>query len=392
MRHRILIAFYLLLTSSVLSAQEYLFRHLTNSDGMLSDLRLVMTEDRLGRLWVGSDEGINVFDGYQLSSFSVPDNSGLLNNNVLRIFCDKQGTIWIYTPSGIQYKKENTSRFIKLDTGKDSITGIVLFGETTGGDLIIISPYNCYRVNQELQVTKRPGLTHLFEKYKSPICFEKFKGDQWFIGFGPKLVLVDIQQGHVVNELPFMNTWCVSYLSDSTVMAGSFVKDSMVIMDTRNGKMESINDWPTSDGERMAGYAASIYPVGNNKYAIGCRFYGVYIADLNSKTMLHLTHDPADPATIKTNYVRRLFITRSGTLFVHALALSYTPLQTPQFLTVKTLVNSKGEKFDGGFTSFRQDKKNNFWISTNGNLSLWNRQTGLSYYYPFYDLQSGPQK
>ncbi len=366
---------------------------------MLSDLRLVMTEDRLGRLWIGSDEGINVFDGYQLSGYSVPGNSGLLNNNVQRIYCDKQGTIWIYTPSGIQYKKENTSRFIPLVSGGDTMkgapffsSGAPFFGETTGGDLIIINQNNCYRVNQQLQVTKRPGLAHLFEKYKGPLCLEKFKGDQWFIGFGRKLVLVDIEQGHVINELPFMNTWCVSYVSDSTAMAGSFVKDSLVIINTRNGQMESINDWPTSDGERVAGFAASIYPIGNNKYAIGCRLYGVYIADLTTRKMLHLTHDPADPSTIKTNYVRRLFITRNGTMFVHARAISYTPLQAPQFHTVKSLINNKGEKFDEGFTSFRQDQKNNFWISTNGNLSLWNRLTGISNFYPFYDLQSGPQK
>jgi len=388
---RIIFILVYLLLSAHINAQEFSFRHLTTADGMLSDLKLIMAEDRIGRLWIGSEEGINVFDGYQLSSYSASDNSGLINNNIENIFCDKQGTIWVSTPSGIQYKTEHANRFVTLDTGSHSIPTVLFFGETTRGDLIVITDQKVYRIDAQFKISVVKGLTSLLGKYKDPRCFEQFKEDEWLVGFGSELLLVNVQQDQFIKSLPFRDTWCASYMTDTTIMAGSFTKDSIVIINIRTGVMECINDWPASDGKRLGGFAGSINRIGEHKYAIGCRLSGVYIVDMNSKRVLHLTHNPSDPSTILTNFVRRLFVTKQGPMFVHSRALSYTQLEAPQLNSVKYLENKKGERYDGGFNSFYQDKKNNFWIGANGLLALWNRKSGLSTYYPYYD-QRGTTK
>jgi hypothetical protein len=247
-------------------------------------------------------------------------------------------------------------------------------------------------IDLQLKISRPAVLSSLFKKYRSATFFERFRGDEWFIGFVDKLVLVNLKEQKLVKEIGFANAWCVSRVTDSVILAGSFVKDSVILVNLNSGKIEGINDWPANDGKRMTGYSASILPVGNSRFVIGSRYDGVYIADLTNRTHTHLVHDFANPASIKSRFCRRIFITSDSVMFVHAKGLSYTPLNKAQFNTVKNIINEKGEKYDGGFTSFVKDPDGNYWISTNSHLTKWNRQTGICNYYPYYTPEGGPQK
>ncbi|HEU4471440.1 MAG TPA: two-component regulator propeller domain-containing protein, partial [Flavisolibacter sp.] len=108
MRFSLLSSYWIFLLAALFSqglalGQSYSFRHLDTESGLLSDLRIQVAEDKIGRLWIASDEGINVFDGAELAAYSYPDNSGLLANNISAIHCDAAGTIWVAHEKGIQY-------------------------------------------------------------------------------------------------------------------------------------------------------------------------------------------------------------------------------------------------------------------------------------------------
>ena len=387
-----IIPLFLLLSCSCLG-QQLSFKHLTTAEGLQSDLRLTMAEDRLGRLWIGSDEGVNVFDGYELGSFSQPDKSGLASNNIQTIFCDKAGTIWIRSLGGVQYKKEAETKFTNLNSSEKDIENTRFFGQTVNGDLACITNSDIFIVNSKLQATRLDAFTGLFKKYNGPLTFDHFKGNEWFIGFGRKLVLVDIGSQKIINEYNYRAAWTVCPINDSTVLVGSFARDTVSIVHVNSGLMEVINDWPTSDGVRVSGYTGTIAYLGNNKYALGCRLYGVYIVDIEKKYAQHYTHDAADATSLLSKFCRRLFVSSKGTLFVHTRGLSYTQLDTPQIKIEKYLITDKGEKYDAGFSDFVQDSKGMMWISTNIGLAMWgDRKTGASKMYPFFNPVDGPQK
>ena len=186
----------------VSNAQSYSFRHLTTAEGLLSDLRLVFTEDRQGRLWIGSDEGINILDGYQLSSYTQPDSSVMNTTNVQQIYCDKAGTIWIATPSGIKYKNENDSRFRKLESDTVPFNDAPFFGQMDDSTLLIAGRNICYLVKNDRQIVKLDGLEKYYKQYKTLYCFQHFKGEEWLMGFRDKLLLVNVKQQKLVKGLP----------------------------------------------------------------------------------------------------------------------------------------------------------------------------------------------
>lgn len=373
-------------------AQPYRFSHITTAEGLLSDLRLVMTEDRQGRLWIGSDEGINIFDGQQLTTFNQTASFFEYSSRILQIYCDKKGRIWIATPLGIFYKNETDNQFFQLPLLINPLADYIFFGETSTGELLIAGKNEAYILNKLLKVKKLTGLDSLFEQYKSLGSFEKFTGDKWLMGFRSKLLLVNMKEQRVIRELVPFNTWCSAKVNDSIILTGSFAHDTISLVNVNTGARQDINDWPATDGKRIGGYAGAIAPMGNQKFAISTRYYGVYILDLKNKVATVLQHDPADPGSLKVNSCRRLLLTSNGTLFVHSRGLSITQLSAQQFQSQKSIVNKKGERYDAGFNSLIQDNSGKYWIATNRFLALWDRETNVSTYYPYTDVNSGPQK
>ncbi|MBC7873925.1 MAG: histidine kinase, partial [Ferruginibacter sp.] len=312
-------------------------------------------------------------------------------NSVQVIFCNSKGTIWISTPRGIKYKRENESDFRKLDPGSVDLNRVLFFGETTEGNLLIACSNNCYELKNG-KITRLEIFEKIFQQFRSPLCFEHISGNEWLLGFTSKSLLVDIRQQKITGELPVRSTWCASKVNDSTIITGSFVHENISLVNTRTGIVTLIRDWPASDRNPIGGFAGSIEPIGNNRFAISSRYHGVYIVDLDKQNALVLQHDPADPFSLKINPCRRLFISRTGTMFVQSRGISYTQINKLQIKSQKYLVNEQGERYDAGFTSMVQDRKNNFWVSTNRHLARWDREKNIATFYPYFDGNSNAQR
>ena len=351
-----------------------------------------MAEDAEGRIWIGSDEGINVFDGQQLNTFNQPDDVFKGNNNILQIYCDKAGTIWVATPLGVFFKKQHENRFKRLQYREELVADGVFFGETMDGHVLVVNRKSCYEIRPGELPEKLSGFDNLFNENMNLVSFQAFKGDQCLMAFRKKMYLVNIKDQKIIKTLNVANVWCAAPINDSSLLAGSFVHDTLWRVNINTGKAEIINNWKSSNGKVLSGFAASIVPAGNHKFAIACRYSGIYILDVDKQYAFAIVHDAADPASIKWTACRRLMVSRNGTLFAHTKGLSFTQLSVPVFAAQSFLENEQGERYDGGFTTILNDKKGQFWVGTNRYLILWNRSTNISKFYSFIDANLGPQK
>lgn len=75
------------------------FTHFTSTEGLNSDGILSLLEDHIGRIWIGTKGGINVWDGNVF--FHYTQNDGLSNNNINSLVQDKNGNIWVGTNNGL---------------------------------------------------------------------------------------------------------------------------------------------------------------------------------------------------------------------------------------------------------------------------------------------------
>ncbi|NND32503.1 MAG: hypothetical protein HKN76_07925 [Saprospiraceae bacterium] len=73
-------------------------QYLDVEQGLLSSYVWCVMEDRLGMLWIGSNEGVSRFDGNSFTHYTSAQ--GLSNNRVRSLLEDSKGHIWIGTDGG----------------------------------------------------------------------------------------------------------------------------------------------------------------------------------------------------------------------------------------------------------------------------------------------------
>jgi len=94
----------IILISSALFPQEdeYIFKQLTDADGLSQSTIFAMIQDRDGYLWLGTIDGLNRYDGYDFRVYvndaSIPSS---ISDNFISALCeDTDGFIWVGTVNG----------------------------------------------------------------------------------------------------------------------------------------------------------------------------------------------------------------------------------------------------------------------------------------------------
>lgn len=109
----------LLLTISLYTyAQDLRFRHLTIKDGLSHNTVNCFLQDSKGFMWVGTQDGLNRYDGYEFEIYrhETQKKHTLENNYINALHEDKNQNIWIGTYGGGLYKYDNQyNRFIKIN-------------------------------------------------------------------------------------------------------------------------------------------------------------------------------------------------------------------------------------------------------------------------------------
>jgi PAS domain S-box-containing protein len=87
------------------------FEHITIDDGLSQNAGLALLQDRQGYLWIGTGDGLNRYDGYNLVQYkNDPDNpSSLSHNGILALHQDREGFLWIGTWGGGLNRLDPTS-------------------------------------------------------------------------------------------------------------------------------------------------------------------------------------------------------------------------------------------------------------------------------------------
>jgi signal transduction histidine kinase/ligand-binding sensor domain-containing protein len=78
------------------------FRNYSTGDGLSQATALAMAQDGAGFLWIGTQDGLNRFDGYGFKVYKhVRSQTGTLSDNAITaLAADKDGSLWIGTQAG----------------------------------------------------------------------------------------------------------------------------------------------------------------------------------------------------------------------------------------------------------------------------------------------------
>jgi two-component system, sensor histidine kinase and response regulator len=86
-----------------------IFKHLSREYGLSNNNIHCMLEDRDGFLWIGTDNGLNKYDGYSVTIYRsrTGDSTSIGSGFIRALFLDNTGRLWIGTTNGIcSYNRE----------------------------------------------------------------------------------------------------------------------------------------------------------------------------------------------------------------------------------------------------------------------------------------------
>lgn len=107
----------LLLLTIVLHASAVTVKQF-KSDKLTSNIVTCIVQDKKGYIWIGTEHGLNKFDGYRCSNYlhSDKDSTSITHNTIVTLFVDSRGNLLIGTNGGLCRYDYDNNDFVTYPT------------------------------------------------------------------------------------------------------------------------------------------------------------------------------------------------------------------------------------------------------------------------------------
>jgi len=365
-------------------------------DGLSQNSVNCIIKDKRGFVWLGTEDGLNRYNGVDVTIFSESKNIeiGLLNSAVTCLL-------------------------------EDRVNNLIYIG-TNGGGLSVFNP----KYEKFKHYTYRDSGNCILSNYTYGLCMDK-DGYIWIATshglscFNPKDETFDNYESsdEVSGSFPYVSATEVFIDSDNNVWVGTFGKGIIKLNNSERsyeeylcskGKQEYYNNNIIEDIEQDTDPNILLVATNSGFYHFNKttgeyelkQFNGSIVSDIETGTngdvwlssslngLMYIDKDenvisyvknPHDLHTLKENYLRCLYLDERGHLWVGTKSHGFIHLNISnhQFFHYYQTNDQQGVNGQSVF-ALEKDTNNNMWIGTIEGMSIWNYKTDqVSKYYPF---------
>ena len=204
-----------LFASMCLSVHATFFRHITTKDGLSHQEVMSVSQDMLGRIWIGTRNGVNIFDGSKVESYKMfqkRDSTYFYANNVKSIVEDSVGNVYMRSAYNCIKYHIRYNRFEILPLEKISC----LYSHN--GTVYVSSQGNIYKLTSD---SEAPVMINTFSEGLITGMLVDSKGAIWFV---TKKGVFLCKNGEVVLQKEIQNVHSLYESSDGSVWVTSLSK------------------------------------------------------------------------------------------------------------------------------------------------------------------------
>ncbi|CAN5435744.1 hypothetical protein BH09BAC5_BH09BAC5_05910 [soil metagenome] len=305
-----------------------------------------ITEDLKGNIWVGDENGVVVLNDNGDKIGEATNKSGanttLSNNNVLSLYCDKTGAIWVGTAEG-GVNLYNPFQDVFMTCRKEQDDEKSISDNTT---------WAIFQDEKTLFVGTSSGLNIFSLKadhFSNSKSFEDNVASRLFIE----------KDGH---GKPLNNITSVVKVEENVYWVGT--RNNGIVILNREGKIFS---QVVDDPEFMSSNTIFHLLMAKDGTIWISTINGLNHFDFKSKNMEVFQHKPSDPNSLPGNYVISSYEDHEGKIWISTTAglACYTP-STGKFRNYVSADNDKKSLSYNIVTSCMEDSKGRLWVTTLG--------------------------
>jgi ligand-binding sensor domain-containing protein len=366
-------------------AQKPYFSHLNTSSGLSDNHIKSLALDKNGFLWMGTPEGLNVFDGYSITTYQTDDQPMMASDNVIHLACDSRNRIWMGTPQGVSWvdEKRKFHRVVLLDT--ISNYGCVTIFETARYGVVLYTSKGQFYFNNSSG--RWEPVTGLPSKLTYPkfLDAEIFEGDKYIFCLDSSVIILDYSSGKLLFDQPFQSPVSACKTSDGRLVVGLESGIVYFIDPISKTVLREYRLTNEINNRQISTSLTEVRPAANGSVVIATGFAGLITIDKTGNVSRH-THDPLDGGSIAANNTYRVIAGSNGEIIVgtYTSGASIYNINYKRAGFVKIFRDEQGGLYDNYVNRIAEDRNKNLWIAAYDRLIRWNKHTGVAKFYHYY--------
>ena len=396
------------------------FTHITVEQGLSQSTVQVVFQDHLGFIWIGTEEGLNRYDGYSFAIFKndPQDPASLPDNIISMLYEDRAHRLWVGTATGLAVFDRRTESFQRVSSIRQRVTSLLEEADgtfwvgTEGQGLFERRSENGVFVPQSRDATVSFGL----DSHAVSAMMRDRRGRLWIgtrdrglyrllddagtPGQGPaasaampgqaRRFLAFRHDPHDPASLGHDEVWGLAEDRSGRIWVATY-GGGLSVLDADTGAFRQYRHQPDSPGSLPTDLLTSVIVDRKAAVWVGTDGAGVLRFSPESDDFVAYTHHPGDPASLSDNVVRALYEDVQGQLWVGTYEAGANLLRTPR-QAFGYHAHSVDESGLRGATveSLLEDADGNIWLgTTEGWLSRFDSRTGASVRYHFPSTMPG---
>lgn len=347
------IILYLFVLINLSYPQNAIFKSITTQDGLSSNDINCLIQDKFGFIWIGTDNGLNRFDGTEFKIFRNRQNNSntISDNGIWSLYEDRSGNIWIGTKGGVvnKYSPESEKiehiRLTEKGSSSNSITAILednngsIWIGTYSQGLFNYNPSTKKILNWKYDPNSKNGLcnnyiTSLLQDRNGFIWVSTYNGLNRFdpenISNGFKVFLSEDSN---INTISGNLVWRVSQsiLDPDLLWVGT--ANGLCSYNINNGIFHRLKIRATMPSQFSNSFSSVVEQNVSGKNVLWASTYGgLFRIDLNDNRIEQYSSNENNVQGLIGNQIDQLLIDKSGVLWVATEeGLNYYSIKTQKF-------------------------------------------------------------
>ena len=350
---------------------QFPINQLSVNEGLSHSDVNIFTQDHSGFIWMGTNNGLNRFDGYDFHVYKndFNDSNSLPNNRITSILTDSQNRIWIATESNyIAYYNPKSNNFVVIPINQKGSLGYAthIIQDAAGKIWFTTNRNELFTLEEENGKFKPSAVLHAFES--DIVSIEYYQSFIWISATDEGLWRIKDSSKKVerFGDRIFRNTYSLNTYEDELWVSAP---EGIFVVNKKLEIKQLFNQFLEEVSALVVDYKNNIW--------LGHRNGGLLLLE---KTLSGTYREKARYTatnSLSTNVVNDLIIDSFDILWIGTSGggTHYIDLRAKPF----KLINKENSNIPDNYVTAIAAQDGNLWIGTRNGLLLHDEQNGLSH-------------